>query len=82
MRLRELGDVYYTVQGIEGVLFGCISGNLHGMLRGQPVVKFGMAVYGPSYRSSFEQNNTTRILIIYSTEAAVEDHVCDVSTIS
>jgi hypothetical protein len=40
MRARELGDVYYTVQGIEGALFGCISGNLHGMLRGQPVVIF------------------------------------------
>ena len=38
MRLRELGDVYYTVQGIEGALFGCISGSLHRMLRGQPVV--------------------------------------------
>jgi hypothetical protein len=30
MRLREMGDVYYTVQVIEGALFGCISGNLHG----------------------------------------------------
>jgi hypothetical protein len=28
MRLRELCDVYYTVQVIEGALFGCISGNL------------------------------------------------------
>ena len=70
------------MQGIEGALFGCISGNLHGMLRGQPVVIFGMAVYGPPYRSSFEQTNTTKILIIYSTEAAVEDHVYDISIIS
>ncbi len=31
-----------------------VSGNLHGMLTGQPVVMFGMAFYGPSYRSSFE----------------------------
>ena len=38
MRLRDLGDVYYTVQGIEGALFGCISGNLQGLFERQPVV--------------------------------------------
>jgi hypothetical protein len=38
MRLRDLGDVYYTVQSIEGALFGCTSGNLQGLFEGQPVV--------------------------------------------
>ena len=66
MRLMRGGGLYYTVQGIEGALFGCISRNLHNTFGWKPVVKSGMTLGNtaePSHRSSSEPTNSTRTLI-------------------